>query len=113
MKKINFESVKKFITVCYMVYLVAYVAASVVTLLVLYKDQIVSIIRKVGAMLRRMMIKVTCFFKGVQDKRHVKEETNTEWLKEAMRDAPVVHLSDLERFDNDPKCGVEFAYSEE
>ena len=95
MKKINIETIKKAIIMVYAVYCICYIVASAITLLILYKDQIVSFVGKVGAMLRRMMIKIVCFFKGVEDNRQT-TETDTEWLKDAIQNAPVIHMDDLE-----------------
>ena len=91
----RFEKIKKFIAYVYAIYCICYCVAAVVTMLVLYKDQIVAFIKKVGAMLRRMMLKLTCFFKGVEDRRHAKE-TDTEWLNEAIRNAPTMTMDELE-----------------
>ena len=109
-EKVN--KIAKFACAFYCVYCICYIVAGAITIMVLYKDQIVAFVKKVGALLRRMTLKFTCFFKRVEDKLHPKKDDYS-WLKEAMKDAPVVHLSDLERFDNDPTFGVEFDYSEE
>ena len=87
MKKINVESIKKFIGVCYAVYCVAYIVAAMVTLVVLYRDEIATFVKKVARMSRRILLKLTCFFKQLNDKVH--------------------------RFDTDSNYEVEFACSEE
>ena len=63
MKKINTESVKKFIAYVYAIYAVCYCVAAVATLMVLYKDQIVKVFR-------RICLKMSCMLKRIQDKLH-------------------------------------------
>ena len=91
MKKINVETIKKAIIMVYAVYCICYLVASAITLLILYKDQITNIFRRVG-------LKMTCFFKQVEDRIHpTKVDTGlNEAMKSAMRGAPVIHMDDLE-----------------
>lgn len=94
MKKINIETIKKAIIMVYAVYCICYIVASAITLLILYKDQITNIFRRVG-------LKMSTFFKRMEDKLHPKK-ADSEWLKEAVRNAPSFSMDDLE-----------FTYSEE
>ena len=89
MKKINVETIKKAIIMVYAVYCICYIVASAITLLILYKDQITNIFRRVG-------LKINCFFKRLQDKLHPQKNADNEWIKEAIRNAPSFTMDDLE-----------------
>lgn len=70
MKKINIESIKKVVAYAYVIYCICYCVAAVVTLLVLYKDQIKTFIKKVMAGCKQVVQKLAQFFKRLEDKLH-------------------------------------------
>ena len=99
MKKINIEKIGEAARMIYIVYMICYIAASVVTLLILNRDQIKTFIKKVVAGCKSILLHMTIFFKRLQVKIHptkVDKECVKECFKEAMAGAPVIRMDDLE-----------------
>ena len=101
--EINNEKVNriaKFACAFYCVYCVCYIVAGAITLTVLYKDQICKIFRRIG-------LKISCFFKKLQDKLRPKvsgeaKEALAEFIARAEREGrcKVMSLDDLDEFDS-------------
>ena len=102
---------EKFVSVCrkiYIVYYVCYCIASIVTLIVLYKDEIMTFIKKVMVGYKRILLKLVCFFKRLQDKLRPKR-ADYSWINDL---AEVIDRCPNQRSAAE-LFGEDYAYSEE
>ena len=90
------SKVAKIACMFYCIYCVCYIVGGTVTMVVLYKDQIITFIKKVMMAYKRIIISMICFFKRMRNKLHPQNNVDKEWLKEAIKYAPVVNMDDLE-----------------
>ena len=89
MRKIeNTKQIAKFICIGFGIYSVCYLLGRLITTVILYRDNI-------KALMKRVCLKLSCFLKKLHlckmDKESIKDG-----LKEAIQNAPVIHMDDLE-----------------